>query len=64
MLLVSSQLSSVDYEGHRSYEIRLQNHRSVSTQCRQRTDLRTPAGKLYVHAGADAKKKVTAIDLN
>jgi len=43
---------------------KLQDSRSVSTQCRQRTDLGTHAGKLYVHAGADAKKKVTAIDLN
>ena len=29
---------------------KLQNDRSVFTQCRQRTDLGTPAGKLYVHA--------------
>ena len=29
---------------------KLQDDRSVSTQCRQRTDLGTPAGKLYVHA--------------
>jgi len=44
MTLVSSQLSSVDYERHRSYEIRLQNYRSVSTLRRQRTDLGTHAG--------------------
>ncbi|HJH29963.1 MAG TPA: hypothetical protein C5S51_09780 [Methanosarcinaceae archaeon] len=29
---------------------KLQDDRSVSTQCRQRTDLGTHAGKLYIHA--------------
>ncbi|HJH30188.1 MAG TPA: hypothetical protein C5S51_10975 [Methanosarcinaceae archaeon] len=54
---------------------KFQDDRSVFTQCRQRTDLGIPTGKLCVHAaymlrtccvhvGADAKKKVTAIDLN
>ena len=61
-ILLSRQLSSVDYEGHRSYEIKLQNYRSVSTQRCQRTDSGT-RGQLCVHAGTDVKDGGTAIDL-
>ena len=63
-ILLSRQLSSVDYEGHRSYEIKLQNYRSVSTQHRQRTDSGTLTGKLCAHAGTDVKDRSTATKLN